>query len=172
MAGLCLYQTQLGACALVWQGAGRGGGAGLLLPAAGDGPFAPTVARRFAGAVEAPMPPAIADAAARVTRLLAGQVADHRELLAVPLDPAGWAQLGDFPERATLQLTREIPVGQTRTYGERLRCWASPALRAVGSRVAQPFAPIVPCHRVMGAAGAPTGFGAGRGRDQTPPVAR
>lgn len=156
-----LYQTQLGACALVWQGQGEAGVLASLLPGADEAALRATVARRFAGAVEAPMPPAIADAAARVTHLLAGQVADHRELLTVPLDPAGWAQLGDF-ERATLQLTREIPVGQTRTYGELAALLGQPgAARAVGlAESRNPFAPIVPCHRVMGAGGAPTGFSA------------
>ena len=76
-----LYQTQLGACALVWQGQGEAGVLASLLPGADETALRATVACRFAGAVEAPMPPSIADAAARVTRLLAGQVADHRELL-------------------------------------------------------------------------------------------
>jgi methylated-DNA-[protein]-cysteine S-methyltransferase len=146
---------------LIWQGQGDAGVLASLLPGADEAALRATIAKRFAGAQEAAMPAAIADVAARVTRLLAGEAADHRELLAVLLDPAGWAHLGDF-ERATLQLTREIPVGQTRTYGDLARQLGQPgAARAVGMAESRnPFAPIVPCHRVMGEGGAPTGFSA------------
>lgn len=44
-----------------------------------------------------------------------------------------------------------IPVGKTRTYGEIARIIGHPgASRAVGSALARnPFAPAVPCHRVI-----------------------
>jgi methylated-DNA-[protein]-cysteine S-methyltransferase len=156
-----LFPTALGHCALAWQGQGEAGVCACLLPGIDEAALRATIARRFAGAEEAAMPSTISDAAARITRLLAGEATDHRELLAVPLDPAGWAQLGAF-EREVLALTREIPIGQTRTYGELARALGQPgAARAVGAAESRnPFAPIVPCHRVMGEGGAATGFSA------------
>ncbi len=53
-----------------------------------------------------------------------------------------------------------IPKGQTRTYGEIARAIGHPgAARAVGQALARnPFAPTVPCHRVVGSKGAMTGY--------------
>jgi len=58
----------------------------------------------------------------------------------------------------------QIPKGQTRTYGELARSVGHPgAARAVGQALARnPFAPTIPCHRVISANGALTGYsGAG-----------
>jgi O-6-methylguanine DNA methyltransferase len=58
----------------------------------------------------------------------------------------------------------EIPAGETRTYGELANRLGRPgAARAVGMALGKnPFAPIVPCHRVVGANGKLTGYsGAG-----------
>jgi len=56
----------------------------------------------------------------------------------------------------------QIPRGQVRTYGWIARRIGNPgAARAVGQALAQnPFAPQVPCHRVVGAGGKMTGFSA------------
>lgn len=56
----------------------------------------------------------------------------------------------------------QIPKGQVRTYGWIARRVGSPlAARAVGQALAKnPFAPTVPCHRVVGANGKMTGFSA------------
>ena len=55
-----------------------------------------------------------------------------------------------------------IPRGQVRTYGWIARRIGKPkAARAVGRALgANPFAPTVPCHRVVGADGTMTGFSA------------
>lgn len=55
---------------------------------------------------------------------------------------------------------REIPAGETRTYGALAAELGSPgASRAVGGACgANPIALFVPCHRVSGARGALTGF--------------
>lgn len=60
------------------------------------------------------------------------------------------------------QACREIPVGQTRTYGELAEIAGSPgASRAVGSAMARNRVLIVvPCHRVVGASGRLCGFSA------------
>ena len=58
---------------------------------------------------------------------------------------------------------RRIPYGEVATYGEIAREVGSPgAARAVGGACnANPIAIIIPCHRVVGANGALTGFGGG-----------
>jgi methylated-DNA-[protein]-cysteine S-methyltransferase len=57
---------------------------------------------------------------------------------------------------------RRVPSGSTLTYGELAARAGSPrAARAVGRAMAtNPLAPFVPCHRVVGAGGALTGFSA------------
>jgi methylated-DNA-[protein]-cysteine S-methyltransferase len=66
-----------------------------------------------------------------------------------------------------VQVWREIaaiPYGETRTYGEISRLLgASP--RAVGSATGRnPLSLVIPCHRVMGANGALTGYAGGLDR--------
>ncbi len=60
---------------------------------------------------------------------------------------------------------REIPYGETRTYGQLAAQVGSPkAARAVGGAChCNPIMIIQPCHRVVGASGALTGFGGGLG---------
>jgi methylated-DNA-[protein]-cysteine S-methyltransferase len=54
----------------------------------------------------------------------------------------------------------EIPKGETRTYGWIAKRIGQPkAARAVGQALgANPFAPTIPCHRVIGANGELTGY--------------
>lgn len=59
-------------------------------------------------------------------------------------------------------LTARIPPGKVTTYGEIARKLGTKAYRAVGNALNKnPYAPDVPCHRVVGANGALTGFGWG-----------
>jgi len=55
---------------------------------------------------------------------------------------------------------REIPYGETRTYGDLARAVGSPkGFRAVGGACNRnPIAIVQPCHRVVGTNGALTGF--------------
>jgi methylated-DNA-[protein]-cysteine S-methyltransferase len=71
----------------------------------------------------------------------------------------------DFQVRVW-QALLDIPFGETITYGEQARRIGSPtAYRAVGSANGRnPVSLIVPCHRVVGAAGALTGYGWGTDR--------
>ncbi len=57
----------------------------------------------------------------------------------------------------------EIPAGSTLSYGEQaLRMGKPAAVRAVGqANGANPIGLFIPCHRVIGASGALTGYGAG-----------
>ena len=66
-------------------------------------------------------------------------------------------------QRAVWSQVARIPYGTTTTYGEIARCIARPkAARAVGgANGANPLPIIIPCHRVIGARGALTGYGAG-----------
>jgi len=66
-------------------------------------------------------------------------------------------------QRQAWHALREIPYGETVSYGEQARRIGQPdAARAVGAANGQnPIAVIVPCHRVIGADGSLTGFGGG-----------
>lgn len=68
----------------------------------------------------------------------------------------------DFQQRVWQQL-RLIPLGQTISYGELAKRVGDPkASRAVGAANGKnPISIIIPCHRVIAADGALTGFGGG-----------
>jgi methylated-DNA-[protein]-cysteine S-methyltransferase len=70
---------------------------------------------------------------------------------------------GSSFQRRVWEALREIPYGQTASYGELARWVGSPgASRAVGlANGRNPVAIIVPCHRVIGADGSLTGYGGG-----------
>lgn len=71
----------------------------------------------------------------------------------------------DF-QRAIWRALRTIPAGQTWTYGRLATVIGRPAaVRAAGlANGANPIALIVPCHRVIGANGALTGYAGGMER--------
>jgi methylated-DNA-[protein]-cysteine S-methyltransferase len=79
-------------------------------------------------------------------------------LAALPVGAAG----SEFQRRVWSAL-REIPCGQTCSYSELARRIGQPAaVRAVGlANGANPVGIVVPCHRVIGASGALTGYGGG-----------
>jgi methylated-DNA-[protein]-cysteine S-methyltransferase len=79
----------------------------------------------------------------------------------VPLDPVG----SEFQLKVWSALSR-IPFGETRTYGDIAKAVDQPkAARAVGlANHDNPFAIVVPCHRVIGASGSLTGYGGGVNR--------
>ena len=59
-------------------------------------------------------------------------------------------------------LTARVPKGQVTTYGAIAKALGTKGYRAVGNALNRnPFAPGVPCHRVVGASGALTGFATG-----------
>ena len=67
--------------------------------------------------------------------------------------------------QAVWKACAEIPKGQVRTYGWVARRIGKPkAARAVGQALGRnPFSPLIPCHRVVGADGRLTGFSAAGG---------
>jgi methylated-DNA-[protein]-cysteine S-methyltransferase len=76
----------------------------------------------------------------------------------IPLSLAGT----EFQRRVWTAL-REIPHGETISYGELARRLGMPgASRAVGlANGRNPIAIVIPCHRVIGADGSLTGYGGG-----------
>src|SRR6516164_4085616 len=59
-------------------------------------------------------------------------------------------------------VTARIPEGKVATYGWVARQLKCTAYRAVGRALNRnPYAPAVPCHRVVGSSGALTGFAGG-----------
>ncbi|WP_405997727.1 methylated-DNA--[protein]-cysteine S-methyltransferase [Streptomyces sp. NBC_00829] len=71
-------------------------------------------------------------------------------------------------QQGVWKLLREIPYGETRTYGELAEALGNPgASRAVGlANGRNPIGIIVPCHRVIGSTGGLTGYGGGLDRKQ------
>jgi AraC family transcriptional regulator, regulatory protein of adaptative response / methylated-DNA-[protein]-cysteine methyltransferase len=88
---------------------------------------------------------------------------EPKQALDLPLDLRGTA----FQQRVWRTLS-QIPVGETRTYGEVARLMSQPkAVRAVARSCAtNPVALAVPCHRVIGGDGALTGYRWGVPRKQ------
>jgi AraC family transcriptional regulator of adaptative response/methylated-DNA-[protein]-cysteine methyltransferase len=82
-------------------------------------------------------------------------IAEPREALALPLDLRGTA----FQVRVWDAL-RQIPPGETRTYGQLAQMIGAPrAIRAVARSCAtNPVSLAVPCHRVVGSDGDLTGY--------------
>lgn len=67
-------------------------------------------------------------------------------------------QITDFQRRVYLELLN-VPSGQTITYGELARRIGCRSAQAVGQALRRnPFAPDVPCHRVIASDGSLCGF--------------
>lgn len=153
----CLFDTAIGTCGIAWSEVAI---TSCQLPGADEEATRRHMQRRHPGAPEESPPPWVARVIARVQALLAGGKDD---LLDVPLDMAGEP---DFNQRV-YAVTRAIAPGRTLTYGEVAGEIGEPnAARAVGRALGHnPFAPIVPCHRVLGAGNSGTGFSATGGID-------
>lgn len=118
---------------------------------------------RLAADAEVPLDDVRRDAAAcaEAARQLREYFAGDRTTFDLPLAPRGTA----FQQRVWMML-REIPAGETRTYGwVATRLGQPSASRAVGAANGQnPLAVVVPCHRVVGANGTLTGYAGGLDR--------
>jgi methylated-DNA-[protein]-cysteine S-methyltransferase len=59
-------------------------------------------------------------------------------------------------------MTARVPAGKVTTYAAIARALGTTAYRAVGNALNRnPYAPEVPCHRVVGSNGSLTGFAGG-----------
>ena len=95
----------------------------------------------------------------KVIRQLGEYFAGQRSSFDVPLDLA----YGTAFQQSVWKALLKIPQGGTVSYSEVSQCIGKPAaVRAVGAAVGRnPVSIIVPCHRVMGAGGALTGYAGG-----------
>ncbi len=143
--GAVTFETQLGRCAVRWSEAGI---VRVLLPAERGLP-----GRAFEEG--APVPAFVRRAIEGMVAVMAGEA---RDLGGVPLDDRGLDEL----RRAVYAETRRTAPGTTRTYGEIARAIGVPdGARDVGVALSRNPTPIiVPCHRVVAANGALTGFSA------------
>jgi methylated-DNA-[protein]-cysteine S-methyltransferase len=150
--GVTACQTAFGWVGIAWSAQGL---VALSLPQ----PTEDEALRRLpAGSGPVPLQPLwldLTDLAGRLSRYFAGEAVVFDE----PLDPT----IGTDFQRQVWAVTRAIPRGQTRSYGDVAREAGSPAAaRAVGQAMARnPWPIVVPCHRVVGSDGTLTGFGGG-----------
>ena len=150
-----LFPTPLGFCGIAWNQQAL---TCVQLPEADEAATRRRMTRRFPENAEGPPPPFVLEAIAAITALLEGHPPEPQDLTHLPLDMEG---VPPFHQRV-YELTRRIPPGATLTYGEVAQRLGEPgAARAVGQALgANPFAPVVPCHRVLGAQTGTGGFSA------------
>ena len=153
--GFTVFDTAIGRCGIAWSGRGV---AGVQLPEAREVETRARMTRRFPDAREAPPPPEVRRALDGIAALLRGEASD---LSTVVLD---MDHVSSF-HRRVYEAARDIPPGATLTYGDiAARLGAPGAARAVGQALGRnPFAIVVPCHRVLAAGGKLGGFSANGG---------
>jgi methylated-DNA-[protein]-cysteine S-methyltransferase len=154
--GFALFETAIGSCGIAWA---NGRLVGTQLPEiAGAGATRARMQRRFPGGSEVSAPVYVTVAIQAIRALLSGARSD---LTAIELD------MDAIPtfERRVYELARTIAPGKTLTYGDIAKTLGDPgSARAVGQALGRnPFAPVVPCHRVVAAGGRMHGFSAGGG---------
>jgi methylated-DNA-[protein]-cysteine S-methyltransferase len=152
-AWFAVFDTAIGPCAIAWS---RRGVVRFLLPEATAAGTEAKV-RAVCPGVEKTAPRGwVAELIARVKGHLAGSSDDFAD---VPLDTR------DLPPffAAVYEALRKVHAGTTTTYGAlgRKISGSTGAARAVGTAMAKnPFALLVPCHRVVGSDGKLHGFSA------------
>ena len=153
--GFALFATPIGHCAIAWAGSGI---IGTQLPENDANATRARMQRRFPAAAQASPPPAVQHAIDSVTALVDGKLND---LTAIVLD------MDNVPsfDRRVYEAARAIPPGTTVTYGDIAKRIGEPgAAQAVGQALGRnPFAPVVPCHRILSADGKMHGFSANGG---------
>ncbi len=150
-----LFDTAIGRCAIAWSPRGV---AGVQLPETKELTTRARVLQRFPRAREAAAPFEVERAQDAIVALLRGEAGDLSSVV-LDMDP-----VPPF-HRRVYEAARSIPRGATMTYGAlAARAGAAGSARAVGQALARnPFAIIVPCHRVVAAGGRIGGFSANGG---------
>jgi methylated-DNA-[protein]-cysteine S-methyltransferase len=153
--GFALFDSPIGRCGIAW---GARGIAAVQLPDSAETATRARLLRRAPGASEQPMPDEVRRAVDQILSLLRGEVS---ELGVIPLD---MEQVPPF-HRRVYETARSIAPGQTLSYGDLATRLGQPgAARAVGQALGKnPFALVVPCHRVLAADGRMGGFSANGG---------
>jgi methylated-DNA-[protein]-cysteine S-methyltransferase len=150
--GFSLFDTAIGACGIAWSERGI---AGVQLPEGSAPETRARLRRRFPEARQARPPAPVRRAIEGVVALLRGEAS---ALETVALDMDGVPSF----HRRVYEVARTIPPGTTLSYGEVAARLGEPgAARDVGQALGQnPFAIIVPCHRVLAANRKVGGFSA------------
>ena len=154
--GFAMFDTAIGQCGIAWSDTGV---TGFQLPEPSAAATRRRLADRFPDAADAVPPPPVQRGIDAIVGLMRGERAD---LAFIPLDMDG---VPEFHQRV-YDVARTIRAGATMTYGEiSERLGDAGAARAVGQALGRnPFAVIVPCHRVTAAGGKTGGFSASGGR--------
>lgn len=152
MFAYSLFDTTIGRCGLAW---GPRGVVGVQLPERSEATTRTRILRHCPHADEVEPPKAHARAIQDIQALLNGE---KKNLRTITLD---LSRVPAFNARV-FETARAIPPGTTRTYGEIARAIGDPSgARAVGQALSRnPFAIVVPCHRVVGADFKLVGFSA------------
>lgn len=139
--GYTIFDTGIGRCGIAW---GHLGVVGVQLPEARELETRGRMLRQYPDAREMRPPHNVEIAIEGMVALLRGRPADLSD---VTLDMTG---IHIFNQRV-YEITRAIPRGETRTYGEvAARLGAPSAAHSVARAIARnPFLIIVPCHRVL-----------------------
>lgn len=151
--GHVLFETAIGVCGIAWS---RDGVAAVQLPERNETATRERLVKGLGRCPPVDAPPAfVVQATAGIQALLQ---CEHRDLLEVRLETT---RLTTF-QRRVYAIARSIPPGRTRTYVEvALELGDVKLARAVGQALGHnPFAPVVPCHRVLAAGNRPGGFSA------------
>lgn len=150
--GFALFDTPIGRCGVAWNDRGL---SGVQLPEARDENTRARLVERFPEARERTPPEDVSTAIDEIGALLAGE---PRDLSGVQLDLRGVPSF----HRRVYEAARAIRPGSTLTYGELAKRLGNPgSARAVGQALRRnPFALVVPCHRVLAAGGRVGGFSA------------
>jgi methylated-DNA-[protein]-cysteine S-methyltransferase len=153
--GFSLFDTAVGKCGIAW---GERGVVGVQLPEGRDAATRGRLVMRFPAAPEAEPPPHVEDAVRAIAALLEGAEGDLTDIV---LDMEGVPPF----HRRVYEAARKIGPGATLSYGELARRLGAPgSARAVGQALGRnPFAIVVPCHRVLAASGKLGGFSANGG---------
>ena len=156
--GFALFDSALGFCGIAW---GLRGLTGVQLPEADAAATRSRMRARFAQVPECVPPLDVQRAIESIVALLRGEPTEPRDLSDIALD---WHGVPPF-NRRVLEFARTIAPGQTLTYGDVANRLGEPgAARAVGQALGHnPFAPVVPCHRVLAAGSRSGGFSANGG---------
>ncbi len=150
--GFAVFDTAIGQCGIAWSDRGT---IGIQLPEGGEHKIRMCLRRQFPDTTEAVPPLEAQRVIDGIVALLAGNESDF-----------GSARLDmeNVPpfHRRVYESTRAIPPGTTRSYGDIAADLGSRgAARAVGQALGHnPFAIVVPCHRVLCADGRIGGFSA------------
>jgi methylated-DNA-[protein]-cysteine S-methyltransferase len=150
--GFTLFETAIGSCGIAW---GDCGVVGAQLPEADEGGTRLRMRRRFPDVAEMQPPVDVQHAIESIVALLRGEPRDLSEIV-LDMD-----RVQPF-HRRVYEVARTIPPGSTLSYGDVAKRLGEPGVaRAVGQALGQnPFAPIVPCHRVLAGDGTMHGFSA------------